>query len=196
MHASCGTRQRRTPAPGRGFNGALVEAALLFAGQMPNIKGSEAGHLLRLMPWQKFVFASIFGLVERGTTTRRFRQAVVYVPRGNGKTTIAAPIGLYLTFVEGEGGAEGVCRRGHPRPGQDPVRRGAAHGPALDGVPFHLWRRRGANATYQDKHRENCRQRYFVGATLPMKRASRRDRLQPFCPLTFQGCGSTSYPAS
>jgi hypothetical protein len=30
------------------FNGALVEAALLFAGQMPNIKGSEAGHLLRL----------------------------------------------------------------------------------------------------------------------------------------------------
>ena len=36
-----------------GFNPALVEAALLFAGQMPNIKGPEAGHPLRLMPWQK-----------------------------------------------------------------------------------------------------------------------------------------------
>ena len=31
------------------------------------------------------------------------------MPRGNGKTTLAAPIGLYLTFVEGEGGAEGYA---------------------------------------------------------------------------------------
>src|SRR5918993_1098781 len=92
-----------------GFEPDLVEAALLFAGQMPNIKGPEAGRPLRLMPWQKLVFANLFGFVERGTTTRRFRQAVVYVPRGNGKTTLAAPIGLYLTFVEGEGGAEGYA---------------------------------------------------------------------------------------
>src|SRR5215204_1385730 len=92
-----------------GFDPGLVEAALLFAGQMPNIKGPEAGRPLRVMPWQAFVFANLFGFVERGTTTRRFRQAVVYVPRGNGKTTIAAPIALYLTFVEGEGGAEGYA---------------------------------------------------------------------------------------
>src|SRR5215211_1350117 len=89
-----------------GFEPDLVEAALLFAGQMPNIKGPEAGQPLRLMPWQRFVFTNLFGFVERGTATRRFRQAVVFVPRGNGKTTLAAPIGLYLTF-EGEGGAEG-----------------------------------------------------------------------------------------
>jgi phage terminase large subunit-like protein len=61
------------------------------------------------MPWQRSVFANLFGFVERGTTTRRFRQAVVYVPRGNGKTTFAAPIALYLTFIEGEGGAEGYA---------------------------------------------------------------------------------------
>nr|WP_277819192.1 terminase TerL endonuclease subunit [Pseudoroseomonas vastitatis] len=61
------------------------------------------------MPWQRFVFANLFGFVERGTTTRRFRQAVVYVPRGNGKTTFAAPIALYLSFIEGEGGAEGYA---------------------------------------------------------------------------------------
>src|SRR5829696_5059007 len=91
------------------FDPDLVEAALLFAGQMPNIKGPEAGQPLRLMAWQMFVFANLFGFVERGTTTRRFRQAVVFVPRGNGKTTIAAPIGLYLTFVEGGGGAEGYA---------------------------------------------------------------------------------------
>src|SRR5918993_4643312 len=61
------------------------------------------------MPWQRFVFANLFGFVERGTSTLRFRQAVIYVPRGNGKTTIAAPIALYLTFAEGEGGAEGYA---------------------------------------------------------------------------------------
>src|SRR5919107_3366169 len=92
-----------------GFEPELVEAALLFAGQMPNIKGPEAERPLRLMAWQRFVFANLFGFVERGTATRRFRQAVIYVPRGNGKTTLAAPLALYLTFVEGEGGAEGYA---------------------------------------------------------------------------------------
>src|SRR3712207_6401504 len=92
-----------------GFEPGLVEAALLFAGQMPNIKGPGAGRPLRLMPWQRFVFANLFGFVERGTATRRFRQAVVFAPRGNGKTTLAAPVALYLTFVEGEGGAEGYA---------------------------------------------------------------------------------------
>ncbi|MFZ6762227.1 terminase large subunit [Pseudoroseomonas sp. WGS1072] len=91
------------------FRPDLAEAAMLFAEQLPNIKGPEAGHPLRLMGWQRFVFANLFGFVERGTTTRRFRQAVVYVPRGNGKTTFAAPIALYLTFIEGEGGAEGYA---------------------------------------------------------------------------------------
>jgi phage terminase large subunit-like protein len=91
------------------FRADLAEAAMLFAEQLPNIKGPEAGSPLRLMRWQRFVFANLFGFVERGTTTRRFRQAVVYVPRGNGKTTFAAPIALYLTFIEGEGGAEGYA---------------------------------------------------------------------------------------
>lgn len=87
----------------------LAERAINFAGLMPNIKGPEAGMPLRLMPWQHMVFCNLFGFVERGTTTRRFRQGVVYVPRGNGKTTIAAPIALYLTFMDGEGGAEGYA---------------------------------------------------------------------------------------
>nr|WP_254452320.1 terminase TerL endonuclease subunit [Roseicella sp. DB1501] len=80
-----------------------------FASLLENIKGPQAGKPLSLLPWQKFVFANIFGWVERGTETRRFRSATVWVPRGNGKTTVAAPIALYLTFVEGEGGAEGYA---------------------------------------------------------------------------------------
>lgn len=91
------------------FRPELAERAMIFAGLLPNIRGPEAGQPLRLMPWQRLVFANLFGFVERSTNERRFRQAVVFVPRGNGKTSIAAPLALYLTFLDGEGGAEGYA---------------------------------------------------------------------------------------
>jgi phage terminase large subunit-like protein len=91
------------------FRPELAERAMTFAGLMPNIKGPEAGRLLRLMPWQRLVFANLFGFVERDTGARRFRQAIIFVPRGNGKTSIAAPLALYLSFMDGEGGAEGYA---------------------------------------------------------------------------------------
>src|ERR1700757_5447125 len=61
------------------------------------------------MPWQQLVCANLFGFVERGNGVRRFRQVVIFVPRGNGKTSIAGPLELYLTFADGEGGAEGYA---------------------------------------------------------------------------------------
>ncbi len=86
-----------------------AEAPMMLAGWLPNIKGPRAGKPLELMDWQRFVYANVFGFYERGTEARRFRQAVVFVPRGNGKTTFAAPIVLYMTFAEQEGGAEGYA---------------------------------------------------------------------------------------
>jgi phage terminase large subunit-like protein len=83
--------------------------AMLFAQQMPNIKGPEGGKPVRLMEWQKFAYANIFGFKEAGTDLRRFRQATVFVPKGNGKTTISAPLAMYMTFGEGEAGAEGYA---------------------------------------------------------------------------------------
>jgi phage terminase large subunit-like protein len=91
------------------FREDLAARAMLFAGTMPNIKGPMAGRSIELMDWQKFAYANIFGWVERGTETRRFRQGVIFVPKGNGKTTVSAPLALYLTFGEGEGGAEGYA---------------------------------------------------------------------------------------
>lgn len=91
------------------FRADLAARPIVFSQLLSNLKGPDAGKPLRMMPWQKFIFANLFGFVEPGTTTRRFRQAVVYVPRGSGKTTLAAPLALYLTFIEGEGGAEGYA---------------------------------------------------------------------------------------
>lgn len=91
------------------FDTALANRAMLFASMLPNIKGPEADRPIRLMDWQRFVYANLFGFVEAGTQSRRFRQAFVAVPRGNGKTTIVAPAALYCTFMQREGGAEGYA---------------------------------------------------------------------------------------
>jgi phage terminase large subunit-like protein len=114
VHLTCERflRDFATAAAGHGlweFRSELAERAMIFAGLLPNIRGPEAGRPLRLMSWQRLVFANIFGFVERSTGARRFRQVIVFVPRGNGKTSIAAPLALYLSFMDGEGGAEGYA---------------------------------------------------------------------------------------
>ena len=91
------------------FDDDAAIRAMLFATQMPNIKGPDAGKPIVLMPWQKLVYANVFGFKEADTGARRFRQGVVFVPKGNGKTTISAPLAMYLTFGEDEGGAEGYA---------------------------------------------------------------------------------------
>ena len=48
-------------------------------------------------------------LSSRANRAAPFREAAVFVPRGNGKTTICAPLAMYLTFGESEGGAEGYA---------------------------------------------------------------------------------------
>ena len=99
-------------AAGRGpwvFLPDKAEAKIYLAEMLPNIKGPLAGQPLHFAGWQCFVYANLFGFYERGTQARRFRQAVIYVPRGNGKTTFAAPLALGMSFCEDEGGAEGYA---------------------------------------------------------------------------------------
>jgi phage terminase large subunit-like protein len=91
------------------FREDLARRSMLFAEQCANIKGPMVDRPLTLMDWQKLAFCNVFGFVERGGENRRFRQAAIFVPRGNGKTTISAPVALYVTFGEGEGGAEGYA---------------------------------------------------------------------------------------
>lgn len=91
------------------FKPELAQRAMTFASALPNIKGPEADRPIRLMDWQTFFYANIYGFIEARTGARRFRQAYVAVPRGNGKTTIVAPAALYCSFMENEGGAEGYA---------------------------------------------------------------------------------------
>lgn len=88
------------------FDPPVAERALRAIQQFPHIEGELRGEMLRLEPWQQFILMNVFGWLKRTTRTRRFRQVYIEVPRGNGKTAVAAPIALYTGFVEGEGGAK------------------------------------------------------------------------------------------
>jgi phage terminase large subunit-like protein len=79
-----------------------------FAELMPHIKGDWAGRgeRIKLEPWQVFVLSCIFGWINTATGKRRFRQADLFVPRKNAKSTIAAVVGLYMLAADGEFGAE------------------------------------------------------------------------------------------
>lgn len=95
---------------GRGrwaFDAELADLPRQFIEALRNYKGPLAGTNLALMPWQIFILINLFGFIDRKSGFRRFHQAVIYVPKGNGKTCLAAGIALYMTFAEGEGGAEG-----------------------------------------------------------------------------------------
>lgn len=69
-------------------------------------KGEWAGKSFSLMPWQIFILSQIFGWKQKKDGTRRYRTAYIEIPRKNGKSCLAAGVGLYLFIADGEQGAE------------------------------------------------------------------------------------------
>lgn len=61
---------------------------------------------LILMPWQCFVLCSLYGWVDKKTGLRRFREGLVLVGRGNGKTTFVSGLPIYAISKDNEQGAE------------------------------------------------------------------------------------------
>jgi phage terminase large subunit-like protein len=77
-----------------------------FAQLMVHVKGEWAGKPITLEDWQCFSLAVPMGWI-RLDGTRRFREVYEEVPRKNAKSTKAGILGDYLTFADGEAGAEG-----------------------------------------------------------------------------------------
>ncbi len=69
-------------------------------------KGQWASQPFELEPWQVFIFWVLFGWQRDSDNTRKFRRAHISVARKNGKSTLAAGIGLYGMMCDGEPGAE------------------------------------------------------------------------------------------
>lgn len=87
------------------FDEAAAKVVIAFFGLLKHSKGEWGGRPVVLEPWQQWVVAMLFGW-KRADGTRRFRTAYLEVARKNGKTTLAAGLGLYMMVADGEPGAE------------------------------------------------------------------------------------------
>lgn len=79
-----------------------------FVELMPHIKGEWArrSERIKLEDWQCFILTVVFGWYSTAEKTRRFRTVYIEVPRKNAKSTVSAPVGLYMVAMDGEPGAE------------------------------------------------------------------------------------------
>lgn len=89
------------------FDMAKAERFFRFAEKLKHYKGEWAGQLIALQPHQKFRKGCKYGWVHVATGLRRFRNSYEEIPRKNGKSLELSTETLYLTFFDGEGGAEG-----------------------------------------------------------------------------------------
>lgn len=79
-----------------------------FIENLPHTKGKWAAkkEKVALQPWQCFLVVVLFGWLRKKNDKRRFRAAYWEIPRKNGKSLLAAGIGLYMLLADGEFGAE------------------------------------------------------------------------------------------
>lgn len=93
------------------FDYTKGERVCRFIELLPHTKDKWAQNreLIVLQPWQIFIIMVLFGwLRQTGNKKgkRRFRTAYIEVPRKNGKSLLAAAIGVYMLLADGEYGAE------------------------------------------------------------------------------------------
>lgn len=94
------------PARGLTFRADLAARACGFFPSVLRLSdGAFAGQPFALQAWQAFNVGSLFGWVG-ADGFRRFRLAYIEVGKGNGKTPMAAGIGLYLMTADDESDAE------------------------------------------------------------------------------------------
>lgn len=96
-----------SPPSGYQFDEAKATRVCAFVELVPHIRGPLAsrGELITLADWQVFILTAVFGWVD-DEGHRRFRRVYVEVPRGNGKSSLSSPVGLYMLALDGEAGAE------------------------------------------------------------------------------------------
>ena len=69
-------------------------------------KGQWSGKPLKLQLFQKAFISALFGFVDKETGLRKYRKAVFFVARKNGKSVLDSAIAIYMLVADNEGGAE------------------------------------------------------------------------------------------
>lgn len=90
------------------FDADEANRVCAFIECLPHVKGKWARdkQTIVLEPWQCFIVACLFGWLRQSDGLRRFRETYLKIPRKNGKSVLAAAVGLVLLLLDGEHGAE------------------------------------------------------------------------------------------
>ena len=59
----------------------------------------------KLESWEKFIIYNLLGFYFKGTDERRFKEAFIFIPRKNGKTSFVGGLAFALSIVEAASGA-------------------------------------------------------------------------------------------
>lgn len=73
-----------------------------FTGVMKHYASGAAGKPFILEPWEDFIVLNLFCLYRTDTKRRKYKTAHISVSRKNGKTTLAAALGLFGLVADGE----------------------------------------------------------------------------------------------
>ncbi len=82
-----------------------ADNVIKFIKNLRHVKAPFFGNKFILEDWQEAFLRKLYGTVD-DNGKRQYRQALLFVPRKSGKTTLAAALGLYHTFAAGEKGGE------------------------------------------------------------------------------------------
>jgi phage terminase large subunit-like protein len=89
------------------FDITKAEKVKRFIEQLTLTKGEMAGRKMSLLPWQwEDVIKPAFGTLREKGGARQYRIVYVEIPKKNGKSPIAAAIGLYMLCADGEASPE------------------------------------------------------------------------------------------
>lgn len=83
-----------------------VDKRIRFVSKMKHWTGVHNNKRFELLSWQQFAFAGIFGWKWTNNNYRVTKNALLYLGRKNGKSTLMAAIALIMTTIDGEAGAE------------------------------------------------------------------------------------------
>lgn len=101
-----------TAEKGQWFDAAEADSAVAFFAEcLTHVEGELAGKPFILEPWQRAIVGALFGW-KNADGNRRYREALIYVPRKNGKTPLAAGIANYVLFCDPERGQQNIVAAG------------------------------------------------------------------------------------
>lgn len=91
------------------FDYSDVDMKIRFIQKLKHFTGKFANQPFLLYNWQCWMIAGIYGFKYKSTGYRVCENALMFISRKNGKSSLAAALGIVAAFADGEEGAEVAC---------------------------------------------------------------------------------------